>query len=349
MSSIGVVEGFFGPAWSDEERKSYAPFLKKVGGEFYIYAPKQDQHLRKSWRQTWDESFITHMESLRDTFHAHGIKFGVAISPFGLGTALGEEDSAYLEEKMSILKNLNLDILGVFFDDMPVNENLASVQVEVLHLISQTFKRETIFCPTFYCFDPILEKVFGKKPEGYLEDVGENVPAQIEIAWTGPKVISPEISLSHIQEVRHLLKRKPFIWENIFANDGPKNCKFLKIKPFSGRDSSLDQETSAWAFNMMNQGYLSQITFLASVFVLKEGIDPEAALDRAIDELCSTEFAAFLRKRRAEFLDSGLDKLSDAVKGDYIRSLENLTEPAAQEIVKWLKGEYVVGNECLTD
>lgn len=349
MSSIGVVEGFFGPAWSDEERISYAPFLRRVGGEFYIYAPKQDQHLRKGWRLPWDSAFISHMEMLRDKFHAEGIKFGVALSPFGLGTSLGQEDRDHLENKIAILEGLKLDLLGVFFDDMPVNDNLAPVQVEVLEIITSHFQKQIIFCPTFYCFDPILEKVFGKKPEGYLEHIGEHVPSSIEVAWTGPKVISLDISVSHIQEVQQLLKRKPYIWENLFANDGPKNCKFLKLKPFKGRDKDLESETSAWAFNMMNQGHLSQVTLLASVFVLKNGLDPDSALERAISELCSDDLAAFLRLHRLEFLEEGLDKISDERKADYITTLSALQEPIAQEIVKWLKGEYVVGNECLTD
>ena len=35
MIQIGVVEGFFGPAWNSVARKSYASFLSTFGGDFY--------------------------------------------------------------------------------------------------------------------------------------------------------------------------------------------------------------------------------------------------------------------------------------------------------------------------
>ena len=69
MRNIGIVEGFFGPAWSDEHRKSYAEFLSKYGGEFYIYAPKQDPHLRKSWRDKWDLEFLTKIRNQTNNYH----------------------------------------------------------------------------------------------------------------------------------------------------------------------------------------------------------------------------------------------------------------------------------------
>lgn len=51
MKNIGVIEGFLA-AWREGDRKSYAEFLAKYGADFYIYAPKQDPHLRKAWRET---------------------------------------------------------------------------------------------------------------------------------------------------------------------------------------------------------------------------------------------------------------------------------------------------------
>ncbi len=346
---IGVVEGFFGPAWPQIDRESYASFLATVGAHFYIYAPKQDQHLRKAWRQDWDQKFLDFLSGLKNEFHRNQIEFGVALSPFGLGDALTVKDGIILEEKIQQLKHIGIDILGIFYDDMHGNEKLAQVQIDSMAIIRKSFSGKIIFCPTYYSYDPILEKVFGKKPDHYLEDLAAAIPTEVSMAWTGPKVISSEMPVAHFQEVGKFLKRKPFVWENLFANDGPRNCKFLKVRPFSGRDGSLSAETEAWAFNMMNQPQLSKIVFLASKLVLDGTHTPDSGLEEAISKLCSPKFAASLKRHRLDFLDKGLDQMTDFEKDTWKEEFAPYMDASAQEIVDWLDGKYVVGNECLTD
>ncbi len=347
--NFGVVEGFFGPAWPLKDRLEYAEFLKNIGGQFYIYAPKQDQHLRKAWREKWDQKYLSELALMAEEFHRHGIEFGVALSPFALGQNLNLDDKKHLQDKLTLLTDVGVDILGVFFDDMPVTQNLSTVQIEVMDQIHQYFKKKIVFCPSFYCFDPILDKVFGKKPEGYLEHLAEKIPSDVAMAWTGPKVISPEISISHLKEVTKLLKRKPFIWENFFANDGPKNCKFLKLKPFIGREVGVDHETEGWSFNMMNQPQLSMITLLASKKVLDGSPDSTVAFDEALREKCTKGFATFIQKHAQDFLNLGLDQISQEQKDQMLEELSGHSDPSAREVEAWLKGDYVVGSECLTD
>jgi hyaluronoglucosaminidase len=348
MNNTGVIEGFFGPQWPLEDRKSYAAFLAKYGGDFFIYAPKQDPHLRKKWREAWDESYLAHLRDLVSIFHQHGIKFGVGFSPFGLGETLTLDDKTHLEEKLGMMNSLGIDMLGLFFDDMPTNANLAKTQIEALNLIKRNFSRKIVFCPSYYTPDPILDKVFGQRPENYLEDLAVGVSQDVSIAWTGPKVISPEISSDHLKEVSLLLKRKPFIWENLFANDGPKNCKFLKLKPFSGRDNKTFDESEAFGFNLMNQAELSKILFLASKYVL-EGQEGQAAFEAALSEMCSPDLKQFILKNRETFLSTGLDNIATESKEALIQELRMFHERAGEEIRTWLQGDYNVGSECLTD
>lgn len=349
MRSIGIVEGFFGPEWPETQRKSYSPFLSQVGGDFYIYAPKRDQHLRKGWRDTWDISFTAKLKDLRDHFHQNSIEFGVGLSPMGLGNNLMPSDAEILKIKLQELQNLRIDILGLFFDDMPVTENLAKTQIEVMAVVQEVFKGKIIFCPSFYTPDPILDKVFGQRPTNYLRDIAEGISEDIAIAWTGPKVISPEIGHEHLSEVAQLLKRKPFIWENIFANDGPRNCKFLKLKAFTGRDGSFLEDTEATAFNLMNQPELSKILFLASLLVLKNKLDPSKAFAEALRQLCSRPFGKFIMDHHQAFLNEGLDKIEQGQKNQWIYELKQFPDAGAQEISDWLEGKYLVGPECLTD
>jgi hypothetical protein len=349
MESVGIIEGFFGPQWSHDKRKSYAHFLSLMGGGFYIYAPKQDPYLRKNWRDQWSTSYIDFLKNLVTTFHQEKILFGIGFSPFGLGLKMNDEDRLQLIQKLTIINTLKIDILGIFFDDMPTNDNLAKIQLEALSLVRGQFSGKIIFCPSYYSTDPLLDKVFGERPANYLNQIGDGLPLDISIAWTGPQVISPEITVDHLKEVSLLLGRRPFIWENFFANDGPKNCKFLKLKPFTGRthDSFLNAE--AFGLNMMNQPELSKILFLSAQIVCRGENNSEKAFRDSLSRLCSPSFSEFILKNGDKFLTQGLDNISHEVKSDLLHELKSFKDPAAQEISDWLKGKFIVGSECLTD
>lgn len=349
MNHFGVIEGFFGPQWSRDKRKSYAPYLQKVGADFFIYAPKQDPFLRKKWRDPWSVAYVAELEKLKRHFNQYGIRFGVGLSPFGLGETLSEEDQSSLRQKLNLLNELKIEILGLFFDDMPITKKLAQNQLKVVTDVRKHFSGKIIFCPSFYSPDPILDKVFGARPPSYLEDIACGLSADISIAWTGPKVISPELSREHLEETLKTLKRRPFIWENFFANDGPKNCKFLKLRPYSGRNSEMLQFLDGIGFNLMNQPELSKVLFLSSLKVLRDGFTSHEAFISACDELCSKELSSFLQEHSDTFLSRGLDEISSEEKGKFLQKLKAFSDPSAREIEDWLTDRYLVGTECLTD
>ena len=349
MINTGIVEGFFGPVWTTESRVSFADLLSTYGGSFYIYAPKRDAHLRKAWREDWTPAYLKELTFLRDAYQKKNLKFGVALSPFGLGRSVSPDDWQNLRSKFSLLADLKIDYLGLFFDDMPSTEDLLKVQTEVVKVALEYFPTGLIFCPSYYTYDPILDKVFGPRPLGYVEGLRDHIPSGVEICWTGPKVISDEISSNHLTEVGNLLGRKPFIWENLFANDGPRNCKFLKLKHFLGRDSSLLTHSSGVGFNLMNQPYLSQVLYLSSLWVMEKHLSPEEAFNQSCLELYSPKLAHFLIQNRILFMDLGLDKLAANIKEGFLHDLKDEHSAAALEIKDWLKGEYLVGAECLTD
>jgi hyaluronoglucosaminidase len=348
MSQLGVIEGFFGPKWSESSRESYAEFLSQFGGDFYIYAPKQDPFLRKKWREPWPTEYIEELKNLTKIFQAQHIKFGVGFSPFGLGHALTEIDLKTLTEKIQILNHIGIDLLGLFFDDMPISDHLAKTQIKVLSEIKNIFHGKIVFCPSYYTPDPILDKVFGQRPENYLEEISSALPLDVAIVWTGPKVISLELSIDHLQETRALLGRKPFLWENLYANDGPRNCKFLKLRPFSGRSKESPLHVEAFGLNMMNQAELSKIVYLSSKFVI-DGENPDEAFLHSLKILCTPSFATFIETHQKAFLNQGLDVLSPEEKGFLLEELSRFPDLAAREMADWLKGVYLVGTECLTD
>ncbi|HEX4924099.1 MAG TPA: GNAT family N-acetyltransferase, partial [Bdellovibrionales bacterium] len=65
LSGIGVIEGFFGPHWPGESRHRFCENLRGYGGQYYIYAPKQDPYLRKRWMEPHPGEYWRELARLR--------------------------------------------------------------------------------------------------------------------------------------------------------------------------------------------------------------------------------------------------------------------------------------------
>jgi len=344
------MEIFFGSPWPKAARLSYAPFLKSAGYKRYLYGPKADAFLRRRWKEEWPAEYVAELKAMGETFRASGVEFGVCFSPMGYHEEEPARAAALLGERMRQLADIGVDTLGLFFDDMPVHEALAETQLAIVREVRKVYGGHLLFCPSFYSPDPILDKVFGARPEGYLEALAAGLPSDIEIAWTGPKVISPEIPAAHLREVKETLGRAPSLCDNFFANDGPKNCKFLKLKPLAGREAEAFRAASSWYFNPMNQAELSKVALTAAAGTLLRGEEPAAAWRAALYSLCSPLLAKILEDHQALFLIEGLDKISEAEKARLTAQLSPLSaEPIAAELLGFLRGDYTVGSECLTD
>jgi hypothetical protein len=344
---VGLIEGFFGPEWSWEARSRFCENLPRYGGQYYFYAPKRDPFLRKNWQQPHPPQVWKQLLTLREHCRKNSIGFGVGLSPFEIHSHWGPEARQTLRDKIERLGDLHLDYLGLFFDDMKGIEGLAEIQCEITAYIESLTKTQLIFCPTYYSDDPILDKVFGARPERYLEKIGSGMSTAIHILWTGSKVISPAILAEELEVVAKILKRKPVLWDNYFANDGPRQCKFLRVKPLEGRDPLALRASGGWAFNLMNQPGLSEICFQASVSVVKNGEAPGPALHKAIQLLTPPKTGELIERYRHDFSQLGLDGMQPELKQALLAELGG--DRYAKEIADWLSEKYLVGPECLTD
>jgi len=75
-----------------------------------------------------------------------------------------------------------------------------------------------------YCKTRALPSV--RKSE-YLDTLGKELYTDIDIMWTGDKVIPEIITKESIIELGEVLQRKPVIWDNIHANDYDQRRVFL--------------------------------------------------------------------------------------------------------------------------
>ncbi len=346
---FGVIELFYGSPWDWQDRLNMAPFFKQAGFQFYIYAPKADGRLRKHWQHKLEPSEINSLKSLQQTITSNNIKFGVALSPSGLHENLDNTNLALLRDKVRALDDLGLNYLGLFFDDMRGSPDVAKKQIEIIENVRASTNATLIFAPTYYSSDELLDVFFGPRPDDYLDTIGHGVHPSVEILWTGPKVISHDIPSMHLQEIGRTLRRKPFLCDNLFANDGPMFCNFLRLQPVIGRHLEAFQQTSGWCLNPMNQAQLSRIILLSFINYAQNGHKIQDSFSDAVKLLCAPATADLILSNGQFFNEQGLSELSEDQKTNLRAALSRNPGPVEKEILDWLDGKYTVGFEVLTD
>ncbi|CAG7731648.1 unnamed protein product [Allacma fusca] len=240
----GVVEGFYGRPWTTEQRKDLFQKMKKWDMDSYLYAPKDDYKHRAYWRELYTVEEADHLSGLVAAAKENGIRFIYAISP-GLDIGYSNtKDVAALKRKLEQVSQLGCDAFAVLFDDIDpemskadkeIFKSFAHAQVSVTNEIFQHLNPSTfLFCPTQYCATRAIPNV---KTSEYLKTLGSKLDLQIDIMWTGPKVISKDLSIESIEEVAEVMRRPPVIWDNLHANDYDQKRIFLG--PYSGRSPQL--------------------------------------------------------------------------------------------------------------
>jgi len=350
---LGIIEGFFGREWSWQDRGSYAEFLALNGFDFYIYAPKSDVFLRKQWQQDWPLDKKENLIQLRATYTAANIEFGIGLSPHEIYIDNTHDSRARLIERVKQINALSPEILCLLFDDMRGDiPNLANLQIDYMHLVADisTAKR-IIFCPTYYSFDPVLEKVFGKMPKNYWQHLAKNLDKKIDIFWTGEKVCSTEYSIHHLTHVEELLGRKPFLWDNYPVNDSAAKSNILQLRAMNQSHSQIQNHVSGHALNPMNQSWLSQIPLasLPRAYREKDNYDSEKVFVDIATTLCGEKLAQVLLQDLSLLQDKGLAKISAEEKAELLQRYSAFpANPFCAEIIDWLNGVYVFDPACLT-
>lgn len=247
----GVVEGFYGTPWSHNERLELFGLMAEWGLNSYIYAPKDDLKHRVLWREVYTSTEAEWFSDLIGACHEKGVRFTYALGP-GLDILYSSAaDIEALRARFTQLMELGCRQFALLFDDIPDQiapadlhrwGSFAAAQAATTNdLFRWSRARQPdvhfAFCPTPYCGRMASRDLGGK---GYLEAIGANLDPEIDVFWTGPEIISREISVDHIRNLATALRRKPVLWDNLHAND--YDGRRFYCGPYSGRPLELREE-----------------------------------------------------------------------------------------------------------
>lgn len=350
-NSLGMIEGFYGPLWSWQERTAVMRRLATHGYDFYIYAPKADPYLRRRWDQPYPPQQARQLAEFAEACRSAGVRFGVGLSPFEIFKDFDAAARSALAEKLAFLDGLGVRELAILFDDMSGRTpDLARRQIDILHWIRDRTRASTLsVCPTYYSDDPVLDRVFGRRPADYLETLGAGLDPLIRVFWTGQEVCSREVSPGHLQRVGQRLQRKPVLWDNYPVNDGDRMSGHLHLRGFTGRAAANAGYLAGHAINPALQPTLTLIPALtlAASYLLGSDYEYAEAFWQAAREIAGKELADCLQADLLKLEDAGLERLGDQGRQALATRYQAFDHPAAREILRWLAGEYRVTDDMV--
>lgn len=350
LPSLGIVEGFYGRSWTWDERNKVATFLADAGYDFYIYAPKADSFLRRNWKNNFPQDHRDALCGFSQRCQKNGMRFGVGLSPYNIFVDFNDAEKSALARKIEDLDDLNIDDLAILFDDMPGGlPDLAQKQIAVVDFIAdRTTASRLIVCPSYYSYDPVLDRVFGARPKNYLRDLGNGLDSKIDIFWTGEEVCSREFSPGHLMQVAEQLKRRPFLWDNYPVNDGARMSAHLHLRAFTGRPPNIAPLLAAHAINPALQPTLTLIPALTLIdsYQLGDQYQYGKAFQQAAIKAVGPALAEYLIADLLVLQDLGRERLGDRLAALHKR-YSAMDHEGAREIVEWLDGRYAISDEVV--
>ena len=322
----GVVEGFYGTPWSQEDRIRQLDFYGRNKMNVYLYGPKDDPyHSTPHWRKPYPAQEAERLKQLVDRARDNNVIFYWAIHP-GQDIRWNEEDRELLLQKFESMYQLGVRGFAVFFDDISGEGTKADKPAELLNYIDNHFVQVTkdvaplVMCPTEY------NKSWTKVEGGYLTTLGEKLNKDIQIMWTGNRVIAT-IDRPTLDFINPLIKRKAYIWWNFPVSDYVRD--HLLMGPVYGNGLDIEDGMSAFVSNPMEHAEASKISLysVADYTWNMEKFDSDTSWRHAIKDLMPLH---------AEYLETFAAHNSDLGKnGHGFRREESIRlQPALSALLK---------------
>ena len=279
----GVVEGFYGTPWTQDNRIDMLNFCGSHGLNAYIYAPKDDPYHRAKWREPYPQDKLNDLAELIRKAESNNVKFIFAVSP-GLDLDYSSEDEQNaMIAKLTAMYKLGVRDFAIFFDDI---ENLdGGAQAQFLNIIQEKFVNThedispLITVPTEYYRRKMIDDN-GCKP--YTVNFANTVSPDIIVLYTGEGVVQPELTDEQYKAANDIYGRDLGIWWNYPVND------YIEEQIALGMIENLPKRSNIPAifFNPMKHEQLSKIALATGADYANDpsNYNPDDSWNAAIDE-----------------------------------------------------------------
>lgn len=290
FGSRGVIEGFYGPPWSHQDRLDMIRFMGRVGMNVYFYGPKDDPFHRERWRDPYPADQIARIGELVKAGRDNGVDVWFAISPGLSMTYSDSSDYRALLAKLDAVAAVGVRHVAFFVDDVPETltheadrarfSSLAAAHAYVITMLKHDLDARglaLVVVPTTYT------NSFGSRD--YIRELGRLVPKDIPLAWTGIDVVAPDMTAAEARAWSELTQRPPLVWDNYPVNDFARWRLFLG--PLRGRSADLETAVAGFVANPMNEAHASMLPLWTVADYLKHPAtyNPDSSIVQAMTAL----------------------------------------------------------------
>lgn len=223
----GVVEGFYGTPWSQNDRIRQIQFYGSIKANTYIYGPKDDPyHSSPNWRKPYPEPQAENIKKLVGIANANFVDFVWAIHP-GQDIKWTNKDRKNVLKKFEDMYDLGVRSFALFFDDISGEGTNAHKQAGLLNYLNKHLvKAKKDVKPLMLTPTDYNKSWAGPGPNDYLAILGRELDPSIQIMWTGDNVMA-DVTKSTLAWVQERIKRPALIWWNFPVSDYARNELFL--------------------------------------------------------------------------------------------------------------------------
>ncbi|MEV1329486.1 beta-N-acetylglucosaminidase domain-containing protein [Micromonospora costi] len=265
----GGMESFYGPVWSQEDRRSQIEFLARHKMNQFFYGPADDLRTGSHWDSLYDEAELGRLKDIVDLAKARHVDFVYRISPEaplapGQGIChVRDADRAKLLARLAQLWEIGVRSYVVAWDDVSGNfacqedrdayqddpSPLAAAQAGVTNLVQREFVEKR---PGASRLVAVPTEYWGMTRTPYKNRFDELVSTEVDLYWTGPQVVSPSITEGDLRAARDAWPRhRIMIWDNYPVNDYSPNR--LLLGPLVNRDAGMADDVVGISFNELVQ------------------------------------------------------------------------------------------------
>jgi hyaluronoglucosaminidase len=287
-------------------------FCGAEGFDTWVHAPKDDAYHRKLWRDPYPDAELTQLAELVRACEQHGVEFAYAIAP-GLDICYSNDgELATLMAKCDQLRSIGVRAFQLLWDDIehdlncPADEKRygssgmpsGAAQADFSNRFRAAYLdgAPLVVCPMGYA---------GVGPTPYRDAFGGGLDEGTIVYWTGPDIVTKEITRAQLDGAVEAFGHSLLIWDNYPVNDFDPARLFLG--PLRNRDATLFEGRCAGLIaNAMVQAVPSKLALATVADYLRDpaGYDPEAAFQRALRDYGAEVVDALRALRSATLAES---------------------------------------------
>lgn len=265
----GVVEGFYGPPWTDAALADMLDFLAAHKLNAFVYAPKDDPYVHDFWQEPYAPAQLYELQTLVARAAADHITFTYSLSPGVSICYSSEADFRALLAKLQSVWDVGVRSFAIGFDDISYalhcDEDAArfgsgpaaagAAQAYLVDRVDTEFvgthpgASRLIVVPTEYDYS---------YQSPYKAAFAGGVDPDVILQWTGGATYSPTITSAGAAIARQVYQHDLLVWDNypVVPKAYPRT---LRLAPYAGREPGLSKLLLGIVANPMVVPELSKI------------------------------------------------------------------------------------------